>query len=255
EHPERIHKACLQKVLKARALLVREALAAAIRLRIRQIELGMRHVEVATEHDRFVLLELPDVGEKRRIPVPVAQRQTTQIVLGIWCVHRYYVEPLQLQRDHGPFLRAVALQFVSKLVAPGEVIRKTVDDRERSLLGEDGGSRIPFPDCGVPVLVVSRQVDLDLAALGLGFLQAEDFRLVRRAEWLEQTFFQYGANTVDVPGVQLHCRPADCARPARSRAAKSSSDSWSDTAATFSSRCATLEVPGIGSMTGLRRSI
>src|SRR5262245_56198155 len=43
-------------------------------------------------------------------------------------------------------------------------------------------------------------------------------------------------------------------RPARSSAAKSWSDRLMFTAATFSSRCATFEVPGIGNMTGLRLS-
>src|SRR5580693_1720404 len=43
-------------------------------------------------------------------------------------------------------------------------------------------------------------------------------------------------------------------RPARSSVANSSSESLIAAAPTFSSRCATLPVPGIGSMTGLRLS-
>src|ERR1044071_2824749 len=42
--------------------------------------------------------------------------------------------------------------------------------------------------------------------------------------------------------------------PSRSRASNSLSDRSILTAATFSSRCATFDVPGIGSMTGLRLS-
>jgi len=42
--------------------------------------------------------------------------------------------------------------------------------------------------------------------------------------------------------------------PSASSAANSSSDSVMPTAATFSSRCLTFEVPGIGSITGLRFS-
>src|SRR5262245_9575926 len=51
--------------------------------------------------------------------------------------------------------------------------------------------------------------------------------------------------------------PQDCrysVHPSRSRASNSSSDSWILAAATFSSRCAILDVPGMGSMTGLRLS-
>ena len=47
---------------------------------------------------------------------------------------------------------------------------------------------------------------------------------------------------------------ADSARPSRSSVAYSSSLSWMSNAATFSSRCLTFEVPGIGSITGLRLS-
>jgi hypothetical protein len=43
-------------------------------------------------------------------------------------------------------------------------------------------------------------------------------------------------------------------RPSRSRTSKSVSDSWISTVATFSSKWATLDVPGMGSITGLRRS-
>src|SRR4029077_14451653 len=56
-------------------------------------------------------------------------------------------------------------------------------------------------------------------------------------------------------GVKLGCYAARYSlRPSRSSAAKSWSDSVIFTAATFSSRCATFDVPGIGSMTGLRLS-
>lgn len=49
-------------------------------------------------------------------------------------------------------------------------------------------------------------------------------------------------------------QPTASSRPSRSSAANSSSDSTIFTAATFSSRWATFEVPGMGSMTGLRFS-
>jgi hypothetical protein len=53
---------------------------------------------------------------------------------------------------------------------------------------------------------------------------------------------------------RVYAGAAVCLRPTASRRANSSSLSLTLTAATFSSRCFTLVVPGIGSITGLRLS-
>ena len=108
----------------------------------------------------------------------VAQRQAAQVVLGVRRVHRDDEELVELGGDDAAFLGAVALQLVGEREALGEVLRKAIDDIERLVLGEDRGARIALLDGGVPILVIAGQVDLDLAALGLGFLQAQDVRLM-----------------------------------------------------------------------------
>jgi hypothetical protein len=52
--------------------------------------------------------------------------------------------------------------------------------------------------------VIARKVDLDLATLGLGLLQAQDVGLMSGHELLDGAFLQDRADTVDIPGVKLH---------------------------------------------------
>jgi hypothetical protein len=52
--------------------------------------------------------------------------------------------------------------------------------------------------------VVSGQIDLDLPALGLGFLQTQNVWLVCFQKRVKEAFFQDGPNAIDVPRVQLH---------------------------------------------------
>jgi hypothetical protein len=52
--------------------------------------------------------------------------------------------------------------------------------------------------------VIAGQVDLGLAFLRLGFLQAEDVGFVLRDEFLEGALFDDGADAVDVPRIEFH---------------------------------------------------
>src|SRR5271170_2858871 len=88
EQAEGIDEAGVDEVLESLALLVGEALLAAIGLRIRQIELGVRDVQIAAKNDRLVALEPPAVVEERRVPVLVAQLQSAEIVFGVRGVYR-----------------------------------------------------------------------------------------------------------------------------------------------------------------------
>ena len=52
--------------------------------------------------------------------------------------------------------------------------------------------------------MVAGQVDLGLPFLGLGFLQAENVRLVLGDEFLEGALPDHGADAVDVPRIEFH---------------------------------------------------
>ncbi len=154
----------------------------------------------------FFLSSCLAVGEESRIPVFVAQLQPRKIVLGIRRVDRDHVELLEFRGDDAAFVPRVALELIGKRELLREAVGKAVDDLERLLLREDGGSRIAFLLGRVPVLVVVRQIDFRLAFLGLGFLQAQDVGLVLGDEFLKGALFHHGTNAVDVPAVEFHER-------------------------------------------------
>src|SRR5437868_3397320 len=103
EQSERVDKTRVHQVLEPPALLVGEALLTPIRLGVRKIQLRMGNVEVPTKHDRLALLELLHIREKCRVPVPMAQSQAAQVVLGVRRVYRDHVEVLELGSKHAAF--------------------------------------------------------------------------------------------------------------------------------------------------------
>src|ERR1700678_2807746 len=204
EHAERIDEARVHEILESGALLVRESLLAAIGLGIGQVELGVRHIQIAAENDRLLLFQLLAIGEKGRIPVFETQRQAAEVILGVWRVDRHHVEPVELRRHDPAFLGGVALQLVGKGEARRECFGKTVDHGQRFLLGEDRRARIALLHGGIPILAIIGQVDLELPALGLGLLQTDDVGPVFVKKRLEYSLFEHRPNTVDVPGKNLH---------------------------------------------------
>ena len=75
---------------------------------------------------------------------------------------------------------------------------------QRLLLGEDGRAGIAFLFRIVPVLMIAWQIQFHLPRLHLCLLQAEYIR-IQRAEAFHKALTHGRANTVDVPGNQLHC--------------------------------------------------
>src|SRR6202044_39497 len=111
EQAEGIDEAGFDEILETLALLVREALLAPIGLRIRQIVLGVRDVQIAAENDGLLALELAAIGEESRVPVLVAQLQSAEIILGVRGVDRDYVKLIEFGRDQPPLSGAVALEL------------------------------------------------------------------------------------------------------------------------------------------------
>src|SRR5216684_1747175 len=154
EQPEGVDEPRIHEILESLTFFIREALLAAIRFGVGQIELGMRHIEVAAKNDRLGLLQLLAIGEESRIPVLEAQRQAAEVVLGVRRVNRHDIEFLEFRRHDPALLGAVALQFVGKREALRKLERKAVDDGQRLLLGENRGTGITLLHGGIPVLAV-----------------------------------------------------------------------------------------------------
>src|SRR3984893_2917627 len=140
EQPKGVDEACLHEILESLALFVGETLLAAIRLGVGQIELGMRHIEVAAKNDRLGLFELLAIGEKGRIPVFVSQRQAAKVVLGVRRVNRDDIEFFEFRRQDPAFLGAVALQFIGERAALRKLVGKAIGAGKRLLLRENRGT-------------------------------------------------------------------------------------------------------------------
>jgi hypothetical protein len=98
----------------------------------------------------------------------------------------------------------IALQFVGEAVLVDEAVGEPAGHLERFLPGEDGRTRVPLLLRRVPILLVAGKVYLGLPFLGLGFLQAEDVRLMLGHELLERALPHHGADAVDVPRIEFH---------------------------------------------------
>src|ERR1700684_4289320 len=204
EEPERIDEACIDEGLKTGALFIGKTLLAAIWLGVRKIKLGMGHVQVAAKYDGFGFSQVLAVGEKRRIPMLMAQRQPAQVVLGVGRVHRDDKKFCELSGDDPALLRAVALQFIGESKLFGEVDGKAVDDFRRLLLGKYRRSRVTFLQRRVPVLAVIGQLDFNLPPLGLGLLEAQNVGVVSLEKCEKQALLMHGTNAVHVPRKNLH---------------------------------------------------
>src|SRR6266403_2949407 len=216
EEPEGVDETGIHQILESPAFFVRETLLAAIRLGVGQIELGMRHIEVAAENDRLGLLQLRAIGEEGGIPMLESQRQTAEIVLGVRRVHRHDVEFSEFRRHDPPFLGAVALQFIGEGEAFCKLERETVGHGQRLLLRKDRRAGIALLHRGIPVLAIVGQIDLELPALGLGLLKTDDVGLKLLEKRLEYPLLDHCANAVDVPGENLHRKSpgSDTVQPA-----------------------------------------
>ena len=65
---ERIREPGLQQLGELAALLVREARVAAVRAGVLQIDLLMRHIQVAADDHRLLPVERDEIGAERIVP-------------------------------------------------------------------------------------------------------------------------------------------------------------------------------------------
>ena len=105
-----------------------------------------------------------------------------------------------------PSFHGVALELVGEAELLREAVGKAVDDLDRLLLARR--SPCPSSPSSRPSSSTrgSPEVDLGLALLGLGLLQAQDVGLVLGDELLEGAFLHHGTDAVDVPRIEFHAR-------------------------------------------------
>lgn len=138
--------------------------------------------------------------EKCRVPLLMAECDARQVALTVWGVDRDHPEVVKFSADHPALAGRVAVTIVRNTMLLGDITSKSIDDRERFLLAKNGRAAVAGFVGAVPKLFVLRQVNLRLPLLSLGFLQADDIRVIRFDKSGKLTLFYDGADAVDVPG-------------------------------------------------------
>ena len=103
EITECIRKARREQMSELGTLLIGEARIAAIGLWILQVDFLMRHIQVATEDNRLLRLQLLDVSQESILPRH-AIIQSLQSILRVGYIDRNEIKMLHLQRDDTSFV-------------------------------------------------------------------------------------------------------------------------------------------------------
>ena len=144
----------------------------------------MGHVQVPAEDHGLDLVQLAQVLAEIVLPDhPVVD--ALQAPLGVGSVAAHQVEALIFCGDD-PALVAV------------DVVPEAVSHRQGLRPGEDGGAGVALLIGVVPVHVVAGELQLHLALLDLGLLEAVHVRPQGLAG-LQKALFQTGPQAVDVP--------------------------------------------------------
>lgn len=193
ERAERVDEARIKELRELAALLIREARIVVIRLRVLEVDLRVRDIEVAADDDRLLRIQSHEVRAERILPLH-AVSEALEAALRVRRVDRHEVAVGELQCDH------TALVVV---LLDAEPIR----DRKRLDAREDGRARIALALRAVPVLAVARQVKDGLLRLHLCLLQREDIR-IELHERLHEALLEAGPKAIDIPGNALHRHPS-----------------------------------------------
>ena len=184
QRAESVDEAFAEESGHLRTLLVGEARILAVRLRVLQVNLLVRHVQVATYYHRLLCVQTLDVLQEVVLPLH-AVVETAQSVLRVRRVARHEIEVLHLKRYHSAL---VVVLVNADAVRHAEWRVSRVDSR----------ARVSFLLGVVPVGCVTLKLKVELSCLHLGFLQAEKIR-VERAERLFKVFLHASAESVYVP--------------------------------------------------------
>ena len=189
EMPPRIHESGPQQLGHLLPLLVGEARVHAVRLRILQVNLLVRHVHVAADDDGLFLVQRQQIAAEIVLPRH-AVRQPPQPVLTVRRIDIHQIEVRHLQRDDAPL--AVVLPDAH-----------AVADAQRLQARIDGRPAVPLLLGIVPVRPVARKLQAELTLLQLRLLQTEEIG-VQRLESLLEILTHNSPQAVHIPTDKLH---------------------------------------------------
>ena len=189
EQSEGVGKAALEQDAELCTLLVGEACVHSVGLGVLEIDLGVRDVKISTHHHRLAPVKSHKVLPEGILPLH-SVIEPRKLVLGVGGIHRHDKAVLKLGGYH-PSLAVVLIDT------------DAVGHRERLPFQKHRRSRISLFLGVIPIAVVIGQVEVDLALLQLGLLQAKDVG-IHRPEYVDKPLAYAGAQAVYIPRNQLH---------------------------------------------------
>src|SRR5699024_10200885 len=186
---ERIDIPVFQKSGKLLSFFIRKAGVSTVCFGIFQIDFFVSHIEITAKNNRFFLIQAVQIRKESILPLhPI--RKTRQFILRIRRIDGYQVISRILQGNHPSFL--IVLFLVDSAAY-----------RQRFLSGKNSRAGISFLYGIIPVLIISRQIHLNLPFLQLALLYTENIR-VKLPEYIHISFIHTGSQSVDIPGNQFH---------------------------------------------------
>ena len=183
---EAVRKARSLQLAELSALLVRKACILAVSLRILQINLLSRHIQIPADNNRLLRIQLLQISAEHILPHH-AVIKTRQPILGIRRIHRHQIKALKLQRNHTPFLIVLLLS-------------QSISNSQRLNLRKNSSTAVALALRTVPILLIAGKHKIRLLTLHLRFLQANNIRC-RLLQKFGKALRHAGTQTVNIPGI------------------------------------------------------
>ena len=178
-----------EKCAELLTLLICEASIMTIVLRILDVYLLVRNIEVATENNRLHRIELLEIMTEVSFPRHAIVK-TLETVLRVWSVTTDQVELRHFEGDNTSF---VVVLFNTN----------TIFYTERLMLRKNGCSGIALLVSIIPVAFITVEMKVKLPSLHLGLLQTKEIS-VHLSEDVAESFSFTSPEAINVPGNKFH---------------------------------------------------
>ena len=183
---EAVRKTRSLQLTELSTLLIRKACILAVSLRILQINLLSRHIQITADNNRLLCIQLLQISTEHILPHH-AVIKTRQAILGIRRIHRHQIKALKLQRNHTTFLIVLLLP-------------QAIGNSQRLNPRKNSSTAVSLTLRTVPILLVAGEYKIRLLALHLRFLQANNIRRSLLQKF-GKALRHAGTQTVNIPGI------------------------------------------------------
>ena len=173
EIAESVNEAGGEEVLDTLAFFGGEAGVMFVVFGAGKVKRGVGGVKIAADDNGFVGVKQLEEAEQGGVPELFAELEAGEVAFAVGDVNVDEVEGLELKGLDAAFGEQVAVAVGLPVVGLDDGVGETVMDGEGLELGENGGAGVAGTVGAVPELKIFGEIQLGLAGLGFGFLEAE----------------------------------------------------------------------------------